>query len=124
MLGDDFGDPGPVQGQVLGCQRGGDLVDGVSKVAQLDDPVAGGVFARGALGSWGGGQEELLGAGPEVPDRGVQRRRGVAEPLRDLSGGLPVVQVGPQRLVPALGGVGRGREELPSRPHRVLMGLR
>jgi hypothetical protein len=73
VLGDDFGDPGPVQREAFGGQRGGDLVDGVAVGTEFDDPAPGGVLTRCALGPWGGGEEELLGAGSEVPDRGVQR---------------------------------------------------
>jgi hypothetical protein len=124
MLGDHLGDPGPVQRQPVGGERDGDLVDGVAIRTQLDDPCPGGVLTRRALGPGGDGEEELLTASPEVPDRGVQCRRGVTEPLGDHRRGLAVVQVGPQGFVPALAGVGWGREELTSRSHPRLRAIR
>ena len=120
MLGDDLGDSSPVQAQAFGGQCDGDLVDGVAIGTKFDDPAPRGVLTRCTLGSWGGGEEELLGAGAEVTDRGVQRCGGVTEPHRDDRRGLTSVQIGPQGFVPALAGVGRGAEELTSRAYRRL----
>src|SRR5664279_5256134 len=99
--------------EIAGGEPAGDLIDGVPVGTEFDDPAPGGVLTRCALGPWGGGEEELLGAAPEVPDRGVQRRRGVAEPLRDHRRGLAVAQVSPQCLIPALGE--RRRRPAPAR---------
>ena len=88
--------------------------------AQLDDPGPGGVLARRGFRAGSGGDEEVPGSGAEVPDRGQQRRGGVAEPGGGLGGGQALGQVGAQRLIPPLRRGLRAEEELPARPGRML----
>jgi hypothetical protein len=118
--GDHLGDPGAVEPDALGGQRGGDLVDGVPGRAQLEDPLAGGILGRGGLRPRLGGPEELGCPGPEVAHRGEQASGGVAEPGGRLGGGYALGQVGAQRLVPALRRGGRGEEEFAARSGRGL----
>ena len=119
LLGDHLGDPGPVQRDALGRERGGDLVDGVPGGAQLDDPRPCGVLGRRGLRAGPAGDEELPAAGTEVPHRRQQARGGVAEPGSGLGRGQPLGQVGAQRLIPAVRRGGRAQEELPAGPGRL-----
>ncbi len=92
------------------------------RIAALSDqeptgsPWPGPPVRRCALRSRPWGEEELLPPAPEVPHRGQQAGLGVAEPVGRLHCGQPLVQVGAERLVPAVGGLGRGGEELTTGP--------
>jgi hypothetical protein len=67
---------------------------------------------RCAFGSGLGGEEEVPAAGAEVAGHRGQAGLGVAETLQGLGRGQPVVEVGAQRFVAALGCLGRGGEVL------------
>ena len=70
-----------------------------------------------SLGPGLGGTEELGAPGAQLGGQLVHRRRRVAEALGHLGRGHPVDEVGPQRLVAALGGHRRLDEVLGPRPH-------
>jgi hypothetical protein len=114
--GQDLGDPGAVERGALGGQHRGDLVGRAALLAQLDDAGPGRLLGRRDLGSWPGGNKELLRSGAKVAHRRQQRLGGVAKGAGDLGCWPPLVQVGPQRLVAAVGGALRLGEELASRP--------
>jgi hypothetical protein len=114
FAGDHLGDPGPVQRGAGGGQRLGDLVDGVPGGAQFQDLRPGGVLAGRGPGAWLAGDEELAGPGTEVPHRRQQRRGGVAGPGGGLGCGQALGQVRAQRLIAAVRGAVRAKEELPA----------
>lgn len=87
-------------------------------IADFDHPVTRGVLDRRGLRAGCGGDEEPAAAGAEVADQRAHRVHGVAEAVGDLGRRGALIQVAAQRLIAALRRIGRGGEELPTRPCR------
>jgi hypothetical protein len=118
LLGDHLGDAGAVERGTLGGEALGDLVDGMPRLAQLDDTGSDRLLGRGHLGPRAGGDEEVAAAGPELTHHGMHAVDGIPEPRRHLGHRITLVQIGPQGLVAALGGLRPRSEELPTTPCR------
>ena len=115
FLAQDVADDGAAQRCPFRGEPGADLVDRQAVAAQFDDPGAGGVLFRGALaaGDAGRGEHGEL-ACPQVAYQRRQRGAGVAGPAGGLGQRGALIQVGAQRLVPAL--VHLPGQQLPARP--------
>src|SRR6266540_3052634 len=102
-------------GRSLHGESGADLVHRQAVAAQLDDPGEGAVFFRGVLAAgFARRSEQGKLPGAQVAGQRIQRGRGVAEPAGGLVQGGTLVQVGAQRFVAPLVGLGRVGEQLPS----------
>jgi hypothetical protein len=76
FLSQDVADGGAAQRGAFLAEPGADLVDRQALAAQLDDPGAGGVFARGAFAAGDAGRREQ--GEPACPQVADQRRECVA----------------------------------------------
>jgi hypothetical protein len=105
---EDLGDGDRAERASLVMPRAADVVDREVRLAQFDDPIAEGIGLGGGLRSLGRGDEEGTFRIPaEVVDEDPEAGRGVAEAACRLDPREPLDEVGPQRLVLAVGGVGR-----------------
>jgi hypothetical protein len=120
LVGEDLGHPSAIERRALSGHRGGDLIDGVPSRAQLNDPGTCRLLGRCHLRAGSGGDEEVPPAGAEVPHGRVQRLGGEAVAGGGLGGWQALDQVGPERLVAPVGGLGGLGEELPAGAGRVL----
>jgi hypothetical protein len=115
FLAQDVADGGAAQRGPFAGEPGADLVNRQAIAAQLDDPGAGGILARGAFaaGDAGRGEHGEL-ACPQVADQRRQRGAGIAGAAGGLLQRGALIQVGAQRLVTAL--VHLPGQQLPARP--------
>ena len=105
---EDLGDGDRAERAPLVVQRAADVVDREVLLAQLDDPIAEGIGLGGGMRPLGRGDEEgALGIPAELVDEDAEAARGVAEAACRLDPREPLDEVGPQRLVLPVGGVGR-----------------
>ena len=105
---EDVGDGDRAERAPLVVQRAADVVDREVLLAQLDDPIAEGIGLGGGMRPLGRGDEEgTFGIPAELVDEDAEAARGVAEAACRLDPREPLDEVGPQRLVLPVGGVGR-----------------
>src|SRR5512143_1305072 len=104
-------DGGGAEGRAGLGQGTADVVDRQVLLAQGDHLLAHGIGLRGALGPFGGGQEEAaIGLRAELVAQHAEAAGGVAEALGDFVGGQRVDEVGAQGLVLAVRGVAGPQE--------------
>ena len=101
----------------LGGEPLGDLGNREVLGSQDEHPVADGLGLAGSFGAGLGGAEEARSARPQLGGELVHGGRRVAEAGPDVLGAGSLDEVGPQRLVAALGRLARLHEVLSAGPH-------
>jgi len=108
----DFCDSHRAERMAILCQRPADVIDREVLLAEGDDLWAKGIRLGRGLGTMGRGLKKVtVGPMTELMDQHAKTARRVAETGGGLGTGNCIHEIGAQRLVLSVGGIGRLKEE-------------